>query len=73
MASVDLETFFVDTIEEVLEYIPESDHLELMGLVFQKLHDSDYDLSVLYDHNEIFDEALNMIYGSAIEEDEDFG
>lgn len=72
MVNVDLETFFIDTIEEVLEYVPESDHLELMGLVFQKLHDSGYDLSVLYDHNETFDEALNMIYGSHDEEDDGF-
>lgn len=71
MATVKLETFFLDMIEPVKEYVSEADHYELMEQIVQCLTDSGYNLKVLYGHDDTLDEALNHVYGTYDDEDED--
>ena len=70
MTKVNLETIFIDVIDEVLDFVPEADHYQLLGQIVQKLTDDGYNLKVLYGHNDELDDALNHIYEEDSYEDD---
>lgn len=73
MSKVSLEDIFMDIMNEVKEFIPEADHLEMYEQVIQKLADDGYDLNVLYGFDDIVDQALDHICDEYDNEDEYFG
>lgn len=71
MTVVKLESFFLDMIEPIKEYVSEADHYELMEQVVQYLTDAGYNLKILYGHDDNLDSALDCVYGVYEDNDED--
>lgn len=68
---IELEEFFIDFVEAVKPFVPESDHVEMYIKILQNLHDSGYIIQVLRGHNEEIDEAISEIIDDINEFEED--
>ncbi len=72
MAKVDLYEFFMDFFNVSKEFVPESDHVEMLTNMIRDLEDQGYAMQDLYGIDVIVDEALLEVYpGLSQDQDND--
>lgn len=62
MTQVDLEEVIINVYNSIINFVPESDHVEMMTDLLRSLENNGYNLKSLFNHNEVIDEALGEIY-----------
>lgn len=68
---IELEDFFIDFIEAVKPFVPESDHVEMYIEILRNLHDLDYNIQMLHGHDSELDEAIGEIIDTVDEFDDE--
>ena len=71
MLKVDLEKVFCDLFDVDKQHIPDSDHIAMCMDRLRSLDDYGYDLNTLKGHDEMVDEALEELFPTMIDEDEE--
>lgn len=71
MLKVDLEEIFFDFFDVAKQHIPDSDHITMCMDILRSLDDYGYDLNTLKGHDEMVDEALEELFPTMIDEDEE--
>lgn len=71
MSKVDLEELFFDFFDVAKQHIPDSDHITMCMDILRSLEDYGYDLNALKGHDDIVDEALEELFPSMIDEDDE--
>jgi len=62
MVKIDLDEIFFEVLEAAKPFVPESDHVEMCLNILRSLNDQGYSFHELYGHEEIVDEALEILY-----------
>lgn len=71
MAKIELGELFFEILEAAKPFVPESDHVEMCLNILRSLDDQGYNLHELYGHEEMVDEALEIVY-PGVNEDDDY-
>lgn len=72
MSKVDLEEIFFDFFDVAKQHIPDSDHITMCMDILRSLEDYGYDLTALKGHDDTVDEALEELFPTMIDEDEEY-
>lgn len=71
MSRVEIDELFFDFFDAAKLHIPDSDHVDFCVDIIRKLEDYGYDLYPLKGHDDVVDEALEVIIPDMAESYED--